>query len=561
MLTHIQIRNFAIIDELEVEPARGMTALTGETGAGKSILVDALGLILGDRADSSVVRHGAMRADINASFSVADLRDVTRWLTEHDLDAGEQCVLRRVVSRDGRSKAYVNGSLVTLQDIRELGQLLVDIHGQHEHQSLMRRDTQRSLLDGFAGNQAECDEVQRCFHEWHSLDARVAALSAQGHDRARRIELLRFQVGELEALQLQPGEIEALDQEHGRLAHAGRLLEITQGAYEVLFESEEGAVDSLVTRQIAALESAMTLDETLRPTLELLSEARIQMREAANELRRYAESLELDPARLSWVEARLSDIHDMARKHRVEPSALHTHLDRLTEELAELEGSDYDLDALRGELSRRETEYLEAAARLSATRIDAARRLGDAITHAMQGLGMEGGHFEIALTPVEDGRFSPHGLDRVEFQVTANPGQPVQPLSKVASGGELSRISLAIQMIGARDLSIPTLIFDEVDAGIGGAVAEVVGRQLRALGNDTQVLCVTHLPQVAAQAHQHLQITKDKSRDATRTGIERLDETHRVREIARMLGGIELTDQSLAHAREMIERARSDSPA
>jgi DNA repair protein RecN (Recombination protein N) len=558
MLTHIQIRDFAIIDELEVEPDRGMTALTGETGAGKSILVDALGLILGDRADSAVVRHGAHRAEINATFSTTGQAEVERWLVERDLDAGDQCVLRRVIGRDGRSKAYVNGSLATLQDVRELGQMLVDIHGQHEHQSLTRRDAQRDLLDGFAANETERAAVAETYRAWREMHERVAALSTDGEARAQRVALLRFQLGELEALDLQAGELEELGHEHDRLAHAGRLLETTQAAYQILYESEDGSIDSLVTGQIAALESIVELDPVLEPITQLLSEARIQIREAADQLRRYAETLELDPARLTWVEQRLSDIHDLARKHRVEPGALTSHRESLAGELATLEGSDYDLDALRSELAQRDSAYLEAAGRLSRSRIEAARRLNQAVTQAMQGLGMEGGHFEIALSPDEE-RYSPHGLDRIEFQVTANPGQPVQPLSKVASGGELSRISLAIQMIGARDLSIPTLIFDEVDAGIGGAVAEVVGRQLRALGDRTQVLCVTHLPQVAAQAHQHLQITKQKSRETTRTGIELLDESRRVREIARMLGGIELTDQSLAHAREMIERGQSDA--
>lgn len=557
MLTHIHIRDFAIIEELALDLQPGMSALTGETGAGKSILVDALGLVLGDRADSAAVRHGASRAEISATFDLGQVRRAVDWLIDHDLDAGDECILRRVISRDGRSKAYVNGSPATLQDLKELGEMLVDLHGQHEHQSLLHRDVQRELLDAFADNGARLTRVAEAYRRWRSLHERLQTLTAQGGEREARVELLRFQVQELAALALKPGEVEELNEEHARLAHAGRLLEVVQVAHQVLYEAEDQSVDSLLAHQVHAIEGVVEHDPALRGPLELLASAQIQLREAADELQRYAERLDLDPARLQWVEQRLAEAHDLARKHRVEPAELPVHLERLQEELTSLDGAAHDLGALQAELATSERAYQEACAELSKARMQAARRLNQVVTAAMQGLGMEGGHLEIAVTPAEDERYSPTGLDQVEFQVSANPGQPVQPLAKVASGGELSRIALAIQMIGARRVTIPTLVFDEVDAGIGGAVAEVVGRQLRTLGADHQVLCVTHLPQVAAQAHHHYQVTKQKGRDSTRTGIVALSADRRVQEIARMLGGVELTAQTLAHAQDMIARAQA----
>jgi len=557
MLTHIHIRNFAIIDELDLDLSGGMTALTGETGAGKSIVVDALGLVLGDRADSAVVRHGAAKADISVSVDLAELPAAREWLEAHDLEAEDECLLRRVVSHDGRSKIYINGAPSTLQLVRELGNLLVDIHGQHEHQSLLRRDMQRELLDDFAGNQKPRAAVAEAFRHWKGLRERLDSLALAGDERQARVELLRFQVGELEALDLKPGEHEELNEEHQRLAHAGRLLEITEGAYTALYDADEQSVHSLLGHELHALEEAAELDGALKEPAELVTSAQIQLREAADALRHYADAMDLDPERLSFLDERLGLLHDLARKHRVKPEELPDHHQRLASELTELEGDTYDVEALEAELGKAEAAYRGAANALRASRIKAARELNKGVTEAMQGLGMEGGHFEIAVSPDEDERFAAHGLDDIEFQVSANPGQPIQPLAKVASGGELSRISLAIQMIAARSVTVPTLVYDEVDTGIGGAVAEMVGRQLRRLGETRQVLCVTHLPQVAAQAHHHLQVAKRKGRDTTQTRIETLEAGQRVEEIARMLGGVELTEQTLAHAEEMIQRAQA----
>lgn len=557
MLTHIHIRNFAIIDELDLDLSAGMTALTGETGAGKSIVVDALGLVLGDRADSAVVRHGAAKADISVTFDVSALSAAREWLEQNDLEADDECLLRRVVSHDGRSKIYINGSPSTLQLVRELGNRLVDIHGQHEHQSLLRREMQRELLDDFADNKALRAAVSDAYTRWKALRERLDSLALAGDERQARVELLRFQVGELDALDLRSDEYDAISEEHQRLAHAGRLLEIAETGYAALYDAEEQSIHSLLGHQIHDLGEAAELDPALREPLELLNSAQIQLREAADALRHYADGMDLDPERLAFLDERLGLMHDLARKHRIKPEELPAHHERLSAELAELEGDAFDVEAIEADLGKADSDYQDAAEKLRTSRIKAARELNQGVTEAMQGLGMEGGHFEIAVSPHDDERYAAHGMDDIEFQVSANPGQPIQPLAKVASGGELSRISLAIQMIAARSVTVPTLVYDEVDTGIGGAVAEVVGRQLRRLGETRQVLCVTHLPQVAAQAHHHLQVAKKKGRDTTQTRIETLQDTQRIEEIARMLGGVELTEQTLAHAEEMIQRAQA----
>jgi DNA repair protein RecN (Recombination protein N) len=561
VLTQIQIRDYAIVDGLELDLGPGMSALTGETGAGKSILVDALGLVLGDRADSTSVRHGAARAEISASFDLSDEGAVLRWLVEHDLDAGDSCVLRRVIAADGRSRAYINGSTTTLQALRELGEQLVEIHGQHEHQRLLHRSAQRELLDAYGGcAAARAATAEACAH-WQALQTRMQALASAASERSERMELLRFQLEELQALGLRPGEAQTLDEEQRRLAHAEQLLAVASGAHEALYAGEEASIDRQLGLQLARLQDAERLDPSLAEPRALLEEARTQMREAAQALGHYAQDVELDPARLAEVETRLATLLDLARKHRVEPGEVAQHHTRLAEEYAALEASEEDAGSIEAALAEAAKAYAGVAADLTKARQAAARRLGAAVTEAMQGLGMEGGHFEVALVPEEDERPRAEGLERVEFQVTANPGQPVQPLAKVASGGELSRLSLALQLLASRRLGAGTLVFDEVDAGIGGAVAEVVGRQLRRLAAERQVLCVTHLPQVAAQAHQHLRVSKLKASNATRTRIDRLDERRRVEELARMLGGVEITDQSLAHAREMIGRAASEGQA
>jgi DNA repair protein RecN (Recombination protein N) len=555
MLTHVHIRDFVIVEQVELALAPGMTVLTGETGAGKSILVDALGLVLGDRADSGVVRHGAERAEIAVTFDTTGAPAAQAWLEEQALDAGEECVLRRVITAEGRSKAFVNGRPVPLQSLRELGERLVDIHGQHEHQSLMRRDVQRELLDDYAGHAELLAAVADTYGQWSAVRAELAALRRAAEEREHRLAFLQYQVQELDALGLADDEVPALEEEHRRLANAGRLLGGCEGALARLYEDETSA-HHLLGQSLGELERLRDIDTQLAGSCELLEAALIQLREGADELRRYAGRLELDPQRLQRVEQRIASLHDLARKHRVTPAELPALLARLSAELAELTGAGERGGALEQRLAALARDYLAGAARLRESRARAARELGERVSAAMQELGMPGGRLDVALQPLAEGDWSPAGTERVELQVSANPGHPLRALAKVASGGELSRISLAIQVIAAQSARIPTLVFDEVDTGIGGGVAEVVGRQLRTLGETRQVLCVTHLPQVAAQAHQHLQVRKHTARDTTHTGIRDLTGTDRVDEIARMLGGIDITEHTVAHAREMIERGQ-----
>ena len=558
MLKHLHIRNFALVESLELDIKHGMTVLSGETGAGKSILLDALGLTLGDRADSAVVRHGEERAEINATFHVRELPEVKDWLAERELEMDDECILRRIVGADGRSKAFINGQPMPLQSLRELGEQLVDIHGQHAHQSLLRREIQRQLLDNFAGHTDLARETAEVYRQWQRLHEEHTRLSRAASERESRLELLRYQVQELDALRLGPNELAELDEEHNRLANANRLLEGAQSAVTRLYEGEEQNITTLLEQTLSELQELQRFDNSLTPTLELLEGAAIQAREAATELRHYVDRLELDPQRLASVEQRLADIHDLARKHRIAPEGLADLQQQLQQELDELNQAGSRLDGMQAEIERTLTHYQELAEKLSTGRRNAAQKLAALVSANMQELGMGGGRFDVILTPVENTP-SPHGLESVELQVSANPGQPLRPLSKVASGGELSRISLAIQVITASREGIPTLIFDEVDVGVGGGVAEMVGRQLRSLGESRQVLCVTHQPQVAAQGHHHFQISKSSQGAVTRTEVVAIDGEDRVAEVARMSGGVTITEQTLDHARELINQARQDS--
>ena len=554
MLTHITIRDFAIIDALELELRSGMTVLTGETGAGKSILVDALGLILGDRADAGVIRHGADKAEVGAEFDLEGAPEAKAWLEENDLADDGQCILRRVLGGDGRSRAQINGRSVPLQSLREIGELLLDIHGQHEHQSLMRPAAQMSLLDGYGDHGALLARVAKLHADWKTAHDRLAALRTAAGDRDKRLEMLRFQTAELGALQLKPGEAQAVDAEHKRLAHGGKLLETAQTALDGLYEAEEGSAHQRVSRAKLSLETQTELEPKFMALVEALKAAEVQLAEAADGLRDYLADMDLDPKRLEWLENRLAALHDVARKHRVEPEALLEHLAALQVELKQLENSEVALQELEAELARLKAAYAQAAAELHARREKTGAELGKKVSAAMQELGMGGGTFRIEVGVPDAERFTAKGVDQVEFMVSANKGQPLKPLAKVASGGELSRIALAIQVIAAQAAAIPSMVFDEVDAGIGGGVAEIVGRRLRDLAGSRQVLCVTHLPQVASQAHQHVRVTKETKGHTTLTRIEPLDKKSQVEELARMLGGVEITETTRKHAREMISK-------
>jgi DNA repair protein RecN (Recombination protein N) len=552
MLTHIHVRNLAIVDEIEVELTAGMTTLTGETGAGKSILVDALGLVLGDRADSSVVRHGCERAEISAGFQIQDHPAVRQWLSEQELDRDGECQLRRIINREGRTRGYINGQAVPMLSLRELGEQLVDIHGQHEHQSLLRSGVQRQLLDAFGAHQALLDRLANLYDEWNTAKAELQGLFGNDAERDARLDLLRYQRQELESLGLDRDDIKNIDEEHARQANAGRLLESSRQGLERLDAEEGPSASSLLNQTLDEIGALATLDSELQETVQLLGEAAVLIKEGTDSLRQYAERLDIDPQRLQWLEQRIGILHDLARKHRCNPEDLPAIEAGIRKELDSIEHADEHREALQARLAALQQQYLDCAGQLTAKRTRSAKAFSKKITDAMQTLGMAGGVFSVRVNPRAGNAFGPCGMDDIEFMVSANKGQPAQPMSKVASGGELSRISLSIQVISASSDTIPTLIFDEVDSGIGGGVAEIVGQKLRALGTERQVLCVTHLPQVAALAHQQLQVSKLSGKDTTRTRIRTLNEAERVDELARMLGGVRITRQTREHAREML---------
>ena len=557
MLRELLIRDFAIIHSLELELGSGLTVVTGETGAGKSILVDALALALGGRADAAAIRQGCDRSEVSATFGLHARQDASRWLDDHDLtaDANEECVLRRVIESGKPSRAYINGRPVPLQMLRELGEHLVDIHSQHEHQSLLRRDVQRQILDDYAGLTADLTRLADCHGRLRSLRSRRDAMSREGSDRNQRLELLRHEVSELRALDLGADEIVQLEEEHARLANASELLQGAQSVSNSLFDDDQIALAPSLAQAISLLEALSEHDARLGAIVTLLGEAAIRIDEAASQLHQYLDNLELDPQRLQWIDQRIAAVHDLARKHKVRPEELPNVLERLAMELGDIENHEVNLETLDRDLASAHAAYFEIARSVSASRQTAAKRLAGEVRKQMQGLGMPGGEFEIRLAGLDDSQATATGLEQAEFLVSANAGQAPRPLSKVASGGELSRISLALQVATARIGRIPTLIFDEVDVGIGGGVSEVVGLQLRALGAQRQVICITHLPQVAAQGNHHMQVSKRTQDGLTITRIAALPEKERVREIARMLGGMEITRQTLALATDMLERA------
>ncbi|MGQ0384682.1 MAG: DNA repair protein RecN [Gammaproteobacteria bacterium] len=556
MLVHLQIRDFAIIDAVELELGGGLTALTGETGAGKSIVVDAVMLALGARASAEAVRHGAERAEITATFEAGADPAVRRWLEEQSIAAeGGEIVLRRVLGADGRSRQYVNGRLLPAQPVRELGERLVEIHGQQEFQSLVRRDAQRAMLDAHGGHDALLAPVEAAAAEWRHLCEERDSLAALARDRGARLELLRYQVGELEALAVAPGEVAGLVEERARLANRGRLAAAAQAAFSLAYDADGADAHAQAARAARELRAASTLDARLAEPLAILEESLIGLSEAGSRLAAYLEALDADPARQEFVERRLAAIEELARKHRLPAQDVPDLLGRLVAERAKLDQSEELQGALDGRIAAALSRYRVAAGELTAARRAAARKLGSAVTSLMRHLGMPGGRFEAALEAASGGEPAGGGDERVEFLVSANPGQPVRPVTRVASGGELSRISLAVQVAGAAKNARTCMIFDEVDTGIGGGVAEIVGRKLCELGGRGQVLCVTHLAQVASQAHHQLRVTKLTDGRSSRTVVAALSAEERVEELARMLGGVEITPKAREHAREMLRAA------
>ncbi|WP_290651504.1 DNA repair protein RecN [Aquisalimonas sp.] len=556
MLNHLHVRDFAIVDELELDFGSGMTTLTGETGAGKSILLDALGLALGDRASAESIRPGAERAEVIAAFDIEALPECQTWLAQRELDDDGECLLRRVIQSTGRSRAFINGRPVPLQHLRDLGEYLVDIHGQHEHQSLMRRDIQRMIVDNHAGNGELAAEVGRLFKDLQECERAMQHLQGGFEDQDARRDLLDYQTQELAALDLSAEALEALNTEHRRLAHAGTLAETSQRLLQCLYEDEHSA-QTIIGQAIRELDGLLDKDPALAEMHEQLTGAQAQMEDAVDGLRNYADGLELDPGRLTEVEERISTLSDLARKHHVREEELAEVYDRLRRELDDLEHSGERLAELRQQHQRLTEAYRATAQRLHAARRAAAEELAQGVTAQLAELSMGGAAFHIDISARDNATPTPHGLDDVNFQVRTNAGQPFGPLNRIASGGELSRLSLAIQVAAAGTTHIPTLIFDEADAGIGGGVAEVVGRQLRALGQHHQVLCVTHLPQVASQAHHHMQVHKRTANNSTATTVTPLARKERIQEVARMLGGMELTQATVEHATEMVQKAES----
>ncbi len=553
MLTHLLIKNFALVDTLELELNSGMTVISGETGAGKSIMLDALGLTLGDRADSDTVREGQERAEITATFDLSTIPEAEEWLKAHDLEQSEECQIRRVVTREGRSRGYINGQPTPLTQLKELGQFLVDIHGQHEHQRLLRKDYHRTLLDDFAQQRTLADQVRQHYQQWQSCERKLAQLTEDSDEKTARIQLLSYQLEELVQLALQADELEALEQEQKKLEHAGQLLQSGHQVMQIVSEHDEYNCISLLNQSQQLLHQLSQHAPTIATVSEMLNNAQIVIDEATHELRNYLDSVELNPERLNEVEERLTLIYDVARKHRVQPEQLIALQETLETEMESLHSSDEAIELLREDTASAREAFLQQARTLSEARKTHASELAKAVDQQLHKLGMNDAHFTAQLKPLEEAKWSAQGLEDVEFLIATNRGQTARPLAKVASGGELSRISLAIQVITAQTSSTPTLVFDEVDVGIGGAIAEVVGKLLRQLGTKAQILCVTHQPQVASQGHQHLYVSKQNQQNLTCTQITPLDNNARLQEVARMLGGIQLTDATLLHAKEMLK--------
>ncbi|MEE4202029.1 MAG: DNA repair protein RecN [Halieaceae bacterium] len=550
MLKHLAIFHYAIVDRLELDLRGGMTVITGETGAGKSIMLDALGLCLGDRADSKAVQPGANRAEISAEFDVSALPAAQAWLKQRELDSDDVCILRRTIGADGRSRAFINGSPSPLTDCAELGALLVDIHSQHAHQSLLRSAVQRTLLDAYSSTEKLAHEVYEAALRWRSLSETYAQLSNQDeNDRARR-DLLAYQVEELEQLAVGEDEVARLEAEQKTLSNASFIIESA---------SRMAAACEQQSEQLRSLRSDIAderhSEKAMRNARELFASVEIQLEEARSELSHYADSVDLDPHRLGEIEQRLSTIYDLARKHRVQPEQLPTHLLTLQQELEALEGGDAKLEALAQEISAAQTAWEKAAAKLTKLRVKGAKKLAARTMDLLAQLAMERCTLEIALQPNEAGTPEPHGAEKVAYLISTNPGAEPGPLAKVASGGELSRISLALQVAAAEVATSPTMVFDEVDVGIGGGVAEIVGSLLRELASRVQVICVTHLPQVAAKGQHHLQVQKTGDKTRVVAGLSQLDHDARIEEVARMLGGVKITENTRSHAREMLESA------
>jgi DNA repair protein RecN (Recombination protein N) len=552
MLKFLSIRDFVIVSSLELEFSAGFTALTGETGAGKSILIDALLMTLGERGDASMVRAGCERAEISAEFDSVDCVPLQDWLHRQDMSGDDgMCLMRRLLDKGGRSRGFINGRSATLQQMREVGEYVLNIHGQHAHQALLRTEAQRELLDGYAGLQLLVVAVAGHYRDWQALKKRRVHLLENAQTLAAERELLQFQRGELESLAFNTLAWQTLQTEYARLAHASGLLESAAFGIESLSDSDTACLSQL-NILIARLREGLVHDTNLAEPLQLLESAQADLQEVVYSLRHYQQRLDADPQQLAEKEHRIQEVMDISRKYRTQPEQLQAVLEQIILQLKDL-GDDADLAELVTQEKVAHRVYLECARLLTSKRVMAAEKLSQEITEAMQRLAMQGGCFSVVLQPLSEG--NAFGLETIEFQVAANPGTPARSMAKVASGGELSRISLAIQVATSQTARVPTLIFDEVDSGIGGRVAEIVGLLLKQLGREYQVLCVTHLPQVAAMADSQWQVSKTVMAGVTLSQIEVLTSAQRVQEIARMLGGVTITDTTRQHAAEMLDHA------
>ena len=552
MLVNLTIIDLAVVKSLDLDLAKGMSVLTGETGAGKSILLTALGLALGDRADSGYVRPDCKRAEINLEFDLTDVPQAQLWLKDHDLDDEQHCLIRRIVSDDGRSKATINNRPVTLQTLQELSEKLVQIHGQHAHLTLLNNDEQRRLLDAFGKNQPLLDKVNDCYRQWHKANKELENLSKASTDQLQREEFLRYQIEELQHLDLQNYNYTALSEEHDKLANLENILAIGQRQVDSLYENDQLSVNQMLNQSVSEITQIARYAPELNNITAMLSEAQIQTEEAALQLRRFIKAQEADPGRMAILENQIGVIQKLSRKHHVSPEELPELAENLERELHGVTHSGERIATLTLQTQELLTQYHKLALELSLQRRQQGTKLQQQISAMVKELGMPQGEFLVDCSEMIDSTPKLNGKDKVEFLVCANPGLPAKPLAKVASGGELSRISLAIQVTTSSDNTTPTMIFDEVDSGIGGGIAEIVGQKLRSLGLGRQVLCVTHLPQVAAQAHHHLYVEKNNQTDITSSTVRLLDNEERVAEIARMLGGVTITENTRAHAREML---------
>jgi DNA repair protein RecN (Recombination protein N) len=551
MLTHLSISNYAITERLEIELNKGMTVLTGETGAGKSIMLDALGLALGDRADSSIVRTGADRADIHATFDISNIPAAKQWLEQRELLSGDDCLLRRVITSEGRSRGFINGQPSTLQDMRELGGRLIDIHSQHAHQSLLKKPYQRRLLDAFSQSSQLCDSAHQHYLEYQTVSKTLDKLENQQAEHHAQEQLLRYQLDELERLGLHTGEVEELESLQQQLANAEQILSANHHSLALCKEGEVNAL-GVIHQALSSLQSGDYQHPAQANASQLLETAKIQIEEAARELQQVIDATEVDPARLQEVEERLDSIYQTARKHKIQPEELIALQQNLSEQLDGLDASDEKLDQLRKQRDQALRDYQKTASALSDKRAKGAAKMKKEVEKQLSALAMKHCQLELALSTLEKDQAHPYGQEEVEILLSTNPGAPKGPLNKIASGGELSRISLAIQVVTAQVAAVPTVVFDEVDVGIGGATAEVVGQLLNTLGTRSQVLCVTHQAQVASQGDHHIRVQKVGDSKKLRTELSHLSSDEKIEEIARMLGGIAITENTLAHAKEML---------